>query len=99
MTGRGTGKGFHVAFLATGGTPVELIQDVNPGGIITKFVGKRGEGVHHISFEVDDIRTALEAMRAQGVTCLDKEPRGGAHNSLVAFLHPKDTFGILVELV
>jgi methylmalonyl-CoA/ethylmalonyl-CoA epimerase len=98
-TDRGTGRGFHVAFLATGGTPVELIQDVTPGGIITKFIEKRGEGVHHISFEVDDIRATLETMQAQGVTCLDKEPRGGAHNSLVAFLHPKDTFGVLVELV
>jgi len=98
-TDQGTGKGFHVAFLATGGTPVELIQDVTPGGIITKFIEKRGEGVHHLSFEVEDIRSALEAMQAQGITCLDKEPRGGAHNSLVAFLHPKDTFGVLIELV
>jgi methylmalonyl-CoA/ethylmalonyl-CoA epimerase len=98
-TDQGTGRGFHVAFLATGGTPVELIQDVTPGGIITKFIEKRGEGVHHISFEVNDIRAVLGAMQAQGVTCLDKEPRGGAHNSLVAFLHPKDTFGVLIELV
>jgi methylmalonyl-CoA epimerase len=98
-TDRGTGRGFHVAFLETGGTPVELIQDVTPGGTITKFIDKRGEGVHHVSFEVDDIRVALQSMQAQGVTCIDKEPRGGAHDSLVAFLHPKDTFGVLVELV
>jgi len=96
---RGTGRGFHVAFLSTGGTPIELIQDVSPGGIITKFIEKRGEGVHHLSFEVDDIRSAMETMRAQGIACLDQEPREGAHNSLVAFLHPKDTLGVLIELV
>lgn len=96
---RGTGRGFHVAFLSTGGTPIELIQDVSPGGIITKFIEKRGEGVHHLSFEVDDIRSAMETMRAQGIACLDQESREGAHNSLVAFLHPKDTLGVLIELV
>jgi methylmalonyl-CoA/ethylmalonyl-CoA epimerase len=98
-TDRETGGGFHVAFLATGGTPVELLQDVTPGGLMTKFIEKRGEGVHHISFEVDDIRSALERMQAQGITCLDKEPRGGTHHCLMAFLHPKDTFGVLTELV
>ncbi len=98
-TDRGTGRGFHVAFLPTGGSPIELIQDVSPGGVITKFIEKRGEGVHHISFEVEDIRSTLKQMQAQGISCLDKEPRGGAHNSLVAFLHPKDTFGVLIELV
>lgn len=97
-TWRGTGRGYHVAFLPTQGSAIELIQDVSPGGIITKFVEKRGEGVHHISFEVDDIKSALAKMQAQGVDC-DKEPKEGARNTLVAFLRPKDTFGILIELV
>ena len=98
-TDRGTGGGFHVAFVPTGGSPIELIQDVSPGGIITRFIEKRGEGVHHLSFEVDDIRSALGKMEAQGIHCLNKDPREGAHHSLVAFLNPKDTFGVLIELV
>ena len=98
-TDRETGGGFYVAFLATGGTPIELLQDVTPGGLMTKFIEKRGEGVHHIGFEVDDIRSSLKTMQAQGVTCIDKEPRGGTRNCLMAFLHPKDTFGVLTELV
>ncbi len=98
-TDRDTGGGFHVAFFPTDGCAIELIQDVVPGGVITKFIEKRGEGVHHVSFEVDDIRSALKRMQSEGINCLNKEPREGAHHSLVAFLHPKDTFGILIELV
>jgi methylmalonyl-CoA/ethylmalonyl-CoA epimerase len=92
-------RGFNAAFLPTESTPMELIQDVSPGGVITKFIENRGEGVHHISFEVEDIRSALGRLESQGLKLIDREPKQGAHNSLVAFLHPKDTYGILIELV
>ncbi|PIV23070.1 MAG: methylmalonyl-CoA epimerase [Deltaproteobacteria bacterium CG03_land_8_20_14_0_80_45_14] len=92
-------RGFHAAFLPTRETPIELIQDLSPDGVIAKFIEKRGEGVHHIAFEVEDIQSALETFRSQGIRTLDEKPREGAHESLVAFLHPKDTYGILIELV
>jgi len=92
-------RGFHAAFLPTESTPIELIQDVSPGGVITKFIENRGEGFHHLSFEVGNIRSTLKNLESQGIKCIDREPKEGAHNSLVAFLHPKDTYGILIELV
>jgi methylmalonyl-CoA/ethylmalonyl-CoA epimerase len=93
-----TGMGLHVAFLTGGATPIELIQDETPGGTIGKFIEKRGEGIHHLCFEVVDIRLAMEELQSQGVRFLDKAPRRGAHEALVAFIHPKDSFGVLVEL-
>lgn len=92
-------RGFRAAFLPTGSTPIELLQDVSYGGVITKFIENRGEGIHHISFEVEDIRSALKRLESQGLRSVEREPKEGAHNSLTAFLHPKDTYGILIELV
>jgi methylmalonyl-CoA/ethylmalonyl-CoA epimerase len=91
--------GFYGAFLPTKDTPIELIQDMTPSGVITRFIEKKGEGLHHIAFEVQDIMAALDALRSRGVTIIDKAPREGARGSLVAFLHPKDSYGILIELV
>ncbi|OPY79767.1 MAG: Glyoxalase/Bleomycin resistance protein/Dioxygenase superfamily protein [Syntrophorhabdus sp. PtaU1.Bin058] len=93
-----TGMGLHVAFLAGGATPIELIQDEVPGGTIDKFIEKRGEGIHHLCFEVADIRKAMEELRSCGIRFLDQKPREGAHEALVAFIHPKDSYGVLIEL-
>lgn len=96
--GEETGMGLRVAFLHGGATPIELLQDAFPGGAMEKFIEKRGEGVHHLCFEVEDIRSAMEELQSQGVHFIDKEPRPGAHNALVAFIHPKDSYGVLIEL-
>ena len=96
--GEETGMGLRVAFLHGGATPIELLQDVSPGGAMEKFIEKRGEGVHHLCFEVEDIKSAMEELRSQGVHFIDKEPRPGARNALVAFIHPKDSYGVLIEL-
>ena len=88
-----------VSFLSLGETTIELLQSLTPGSVISKYIEKRGEGIHHISFEVDDIDKALEDLKEKGVTLIDQKPRSGAHNSRVAFLNPKATYGVLVELV
>jgi methylmalonyl-CoA epimerase len=86
-------------FLPVGETNLELVQSTEPDGVIKKFIEKRGEGIHHIAFEVEDIDQALEELKAKGVQLIDQQPRPGAHQTRVAFLHPKGTHGILVELV
>lgn len=88
-----------VAFVPVGETHVELVQSTDPEGVMNKFIEKRGEGIHHIAFEVEDIDSALEELKAKGVPLIDQTPRPGAHDSRVAFLHPKGTLGILIELV
>lgn len=88
-----------VSFLSVGETKIELLQAIDPGSVIAKFIEKRGEGIHHIAFEVDDIERALDELKARGVSLIDQKPRSGAHNSRVAFLNPKNAHGILVELV
>ncbi len=86
-------------FLPVGETNLELVQSTEPGGVMKKFIEKRGEGIHHIAFEVEDIDQALEELKAKGVQLIDQQPRPGAHQTRVAFLHPKGTNGILIELV
>lgn len=88
-----------VAFVPVGDTAVELLQGMTPEAPIAKFIEKKGEGIHHIAYQVDDIEKALEEMKAKGVPLIDQKPRKGAHNSKIAFLHPKNTYGVLVELV
>jgi methylmalonyl-CoA/ethylmalonyl-CoA epimerase len=68
-------------------------------GLLRNISKKKGEGIHHIAFEVDDVGSILEKLKAEGVACIDKEPRPGAHDTKVAFTHPKSNYGILVELV
>lgn len=87
------------AFIPVGDTAIELLQSTNPEGVIAKFIEKKGEGIHHIAYQVDNIEKALEDLKAKGVSLIDEKPRRGAHNSKVAFLNPKGTYGILIELV
>lgn len=88
----------ETAFFKTGQSKVELLGATSPDSVIAKYVAKKGEGMHHVAFEVDDIHTELERLREEGFTVLSDEPSRGADNKLVAFVHPKDNHGVLVEL-
>ena len=88
-----------IAFVPIGEVNVELIQSTTEDGVIAKFIAKRGEGIHHIAYEVDDIDGALERLKDQGIKLVDEKPRPGAHGTRVAFLHPKSTNGVLSELL
>lgn len=89
----------RVAFLPVGETNIELVQSTTEDGVIAKYIAKKGEGIHHIALEVEDLAGALEELKARGVKLIDETPRPGAHGCLVAFLHPKETHGVLTELV
>jgi methylmalonyl-CoA/ethylmalonyl-CoA epimerase len=86
------------AFFPVGDTEVELLESTSPDGPVAKHIEKRGEGVQHIAFRVDDIDEALEQLKAMGIQLIDQQPRRGAGGAKIAFLHPKSTFGVLVEL-
>lgn len=87
------------AFLKIGQTKIELLESTDPESAVGKFIEKRGEGVHHIAFAVEDgLKEALGVMELQGVKLIDKEPRKGAEGLNIAFLHPKSTLGVLTEL-
>ncbi|SDF07808.1 methylmalonyl-CoA epimerase [Chitinophaga filiformis] len=88
----------QTAFFRKGETKIELLEATNPGSTIAKFVDKKGEGMHHIAFEVTDIYAEMERLKGEGFTLLQTEPKKGADNKLVCFLHPKDTNGVLIEL-
>lgn len=81
-----------------GGTAIELLEPLSEESPISKFLEKRGEGIHHICFLVDDIEAALERLKHEGVRLIDESPRPGAYHSRVAFIHPKATNGVLIEL-
>ncbi|MBA1334596.1 MAG: Methylmalonyl-CoA epimerase [Firmicutes bacterium] len=87
-----------VAFLPVGDTEIELLESTDPEGPIAKYIEKKGEGIQHIAFRVDDIEKALEEMKRKGVRLIDEKPRYGAGGAKIAFLHPKSTYGVLVEL-
>ena len=87
-----------VAFLPIGDTEIELLEATEPDSPIAKFIEKKGQGVQHIAFRVDDIEKALEEMRSLGIKLIDEKPRYGAGGARIAFLHPKSTNGLLVEL-
>lgn len=89
----------RVAFFKIGDTRMELLESTSPDGPIAKHIEKRGEGLHHVAYLVDDIRAAMAEAQANGLTLLSEEPRPGAHHTLVCFLHPKSTGGVLMELV
>ena len=89
----------RVTFIPLGNTAIELLESVKPDGAIARHIEKRGEGIHHIALEVDNIEKALEELKAKGLVLIDQKPRKGAHNSKIAFLHPKNTYGVLLELV
>ncbi|MCS7036045.1 MAG: methylmalonyl-CoA epimerase [Saprospiraceae bacterium] len=86
------------SFFRIGDSKIELLEASDPESPIAKYIEKRGEGIHHIAFEVDDIRAAIEHLEQQGFTPLNREPRRGADNKWVAFFHPKSCNGVLVEL-
>jgi methylmalonyl-CoA/ethylmalonyl-CoA epimerase len=88
-----------IAFIPVGEVNLELIQCISDDGVIAKFIAKKGEGIHHIAYAVEDVSAALEALEAQGVKLVDEKPRQGAHGTEVAFVHPKSAFGVLTELV
>lgn len=88
----------ETAFFKTGQSKVELLGPTDPSSVIQKFIDKNGEGIHHIAFEVDDIHKEMLRLRNEGFTLLNEEPKPGADNKLVAFVHPKDNHGVLIEL-
>lgn len=91
-------EGVKTSFFKTGDHKIELLEATTPDSPIAKFIEKRGEGIHHIAFDVDDINAEIQRLKNEGFTVLNEEPKRGADNKWVAFLHPKTTNGVLVEL-
>ena len=87
-----------VAFIPVGESRIELIESTDPNGIIAKFIERRGEGIHHIALEVNRIDDALQKLKERGVQLIDEKPRIGVHKMKIAFLHPRSTKGVLLEL-
>ena len=85
------------AFFRTGDTKIELLES-STDGVINRFIEKKGEGIHHIAFEVADIEVEIKRLKAEGFVVLNETPKHGADNKLVCFLHPRDTNGVLIEL-
>lgn len=86
------------AFFQKGETKIELLESSDPGGVIAKFIEKKGEGLHHIAFEVENIYEEMERLKNEGFKLLMEEPKRGADNKLICFVHPKSANGVLVEL-
>lgn len=87
----------RTAFFLVGETKIELLESTTPDGVIAKFIDKKGEGLHHIAFEVEDIHKSMQSV-APDFQLLQEKPKDGADNKLICFLHPKNTHGVLVEL-
>ena len=87
-----------VAFLPIGDTEVELLESTSEDGPVAKFIEKKGEGIQHIAYRVDNLEKALEELKEKGIKLIDEKPRYGAGGAKIAFLHPKSTFGVLIEL-
>jgi methylmalonyl-CoA/ethylmalonyl-CoA epimerase len=98
-TERVADQGVTVAMLPVGESRIELLEPVSDETTVGRFIAKRGEGLHHICYEVADLQAKLEELRARGVRVLDGYPRRGAEGHMVAFLHPASANGVLVELV
>lgn len=88
----------NTAFFRSGDTKIELLESSSADGVIAKFIEKKGEGIHHIAFEVADIEAEMKRLVSEGFVLLNEKPKPGADNKLVCFLHPKGTNGVLVEL-
>lgn len=86
------------AFLPIGDTEIELLEATDENSAIAKFIEKRGEGIQHIAYRVEDIEKALEEVKEKGIRLIDEKPRKGAGGAMIAFLHPKSTYGVLIEL-
>lgn len=91
-------EGVSTSFFMMGESKIELLEATNPDSPIAKFIEKKGEGIHHIAFEVKDIYTEMERLKEEGFTPLSERPKNGADNKLICFLHPKGTNGVLIEL-
>jgi len=91
-------EGVKTAFFKTGENKIELLEATNENSAIAKFIEKKGEGIHHIAFDVDDIVSEIERLRNAGFTILNEQPKQGADNKLICFVHPKNTNGVLIEL-
>jgi methylmalonyl-CoA/ethylmalonyl-CoA epimerase len=91
-------EGVKTSFFMNGPNKIELLEATNPNSPIAKFLEKKGEGVHHIAFDVKDINIEVDRLKAEGFIVLNETPKRGADNKLVVFLHPKSTNGVLIEL-
>ncbi len=91
-------QGVITSFFRCGSNKIELLQSTVAGGVIDKFIERKGEGIHHIAFAVTDILKEMERLRIQGFQILQEEPIAGADNKWICFVHPKDTQGVLIEL-
>ena len=87
------------SFIPLAGTDLELLQSTEAHGQIAKFIQKKGQGMHHMAFEVDDIQAELDRLKTKGLKLINEKPYRNAHNEWVAFIHPQSTFGILIELI
>lgn len=87
-----------VAFLKVGDSNIELLEPTSPESPVAKHIDKKGEGMHHICYEVSDIHKAINELKKQGIKLIDEEPKKGAHHKIIAFVHPKSTNGVLTEL-
>ena len=88
----------ETAFFIENGSKIELVQSTMEDGVIAKYIDKKGEGMHHIAFEVPDIHAEMDRLKKEGFTLLNDAPKKGADNKLVCFVHPKDCNGVLIEL-
>ncbi len=91
-------EGVSTAFFQTGDSKIELLEATGETSPIAKFITKKGEGIHHVAFEVENIEAEMKRLQALGFELLNEKPKNGADNKLVCFLHPKSTNGVLVEL-
>ena len=91
-------EGVHTSFFQTGTNKIELLEATDSDSPIAKFLEKKGEGIHHIAFDVSDIYAEIDRLKSEGFVLINEIPRKGADNKLVAFLHPKNTNGVLIEL-
>jgi methylmalonyl-CoA/ethylmalonyl-CoA epimerase len=88
----------NTAFFQKGDTKIELLESTEATGVISKFIEKKGEGLHHIAFYVEDIDAEMERLKSEGFVLLNDKPKPGADNKLICFIHPKNTNGVLIEL-
>jgi methylmalonyl-CoA/ethylmalonyl-CoA epimerase len=88
----------NTAFFQKGETKIELLESIDPDGVIARFIEKKGEGLHHIAFDVNDIEAEMKRLKNEGFVLLNETPKPGADNKLVCFLHPKHSNGVLIEL-
>ena len=91
-------EGVKTSFFEVGGVKVELLEASREDSPIAKFIDKKGEGIHHLAFEVQNIKSAIQEYQQKGFTLINQEPKKGADNKLICFLHPKSTGGVLIEL-